>query len=144
MSFPRITGSNFSYQHLPFDRFLDDSADLGREEVELWGVAPHFHVPWVSDAEARAVRRRVESRGLRVRCLTPEQVMYPVNIASPDTRLRAASIAMFRRAAELCAELGAGLLLLTPGRGHEDPVVERCLTAVRDALTPGAAAAPRA
>ncbi|TLP62260.1 sugar phosphate isomerase/epimerase family protein [Microbispora triticiradicis] len=134
MSFPRITGSNFSYQHLPFDRFLDDAADLGREEVELWGIAPHFHVPWVSDAEARAVRRRVESRGLRVRCLTPEQVMYPVNIASPDTRLRAASIAMFRRAAELCAELGAGLLLLTPGRGHEDEPVEIGLRRSADAL----------
>ncbi|WP_182885449.1 sugar phosphate isomerase/epimerase family protein [Microbispora sp. H10885] len=134
MSFPRITGSNFSYQHLPFDRFLDDAADLGREEVELWGVAPHFHVPWVSDAEARAVRRRVESRGLRVRCLTPEQVMYPVNIASPETRLRAAGIAMFRRAAELCAELGAGLLLLTPGRGFEDEPVEIGLRRSADAL----------
>ncbi|GAA4193701.1 sugar phosphate isomerase/epimerase family protein [Microbispora amethystogenes] len=134
MSFPRITGSNFSYQHLPFDRFLDDAAGLGREEVELWGVAPHFHVPWVSDAEARAVRRRAASRGLRVRCLTPEQVMYPVNIASPDTRLRAASIAMFRRAAELCAELGAELLLLTPGRGFEGEPVETGLRRSADAL----------
>ncbi|MEU4570871.1 TIM barrel protein [Nonomuraea sp. NPDC023979] len=119
-----ITGSNFSYQHLPFERFLDDAADLGRSELELWGIAPHLHVPRASDAEARAIRRQAESRGLRVRCLTPEQVMYPVNVASPVTWLRAESVAMFRRAAELCVELGAELLLLTPGRGFEDEPVE--------------------
>ncbi len=124
MDLQRITAANFAYQHLPFERFLDDAAGLGREHVELWGIAPHFHIPQVSDAEARAVRRRMESRGLRVRCLTPEQVMYPVNVASPVTWLRAGSIAMFRRAAELCAELGAELLLLTPGRGFECEPVE--------------------
>ncbi|GAA4906630.1 protein FrlC [Nonomuraea thailandensis] len=116
----RFTGSNFAYQHLPFDRCLDDMARLGRERLELWGIAPQLHVPELSDAGARAVRRRAGSRGLTVACLTPEQVMYPVNLASPDTGLRARSVAMFRRAAELCAELGAELLLLTPGRGFED------------------------
>ncbi|MCK2218448.1 TIM barrel protein [Actinomadura sp. ATCC 31491] len=130
----RFTGSNFAYQHLPFDRFLDDMAGLGRERLELWGIAPHLHVPEVSDAEARAVRRRAESRGLTVACLTPEQVMYPVNLASPDTRLRARSVAMFRRAAELCAELGAELLLLTPGRGFEDEPVAHAWRRSADAL----------
>ncbi|NRQ32825.1 TIM barrel protein [Nonomuraea sp. NN258] len=129
-----ITASNFSYQHLPFERFLDDAADLGREKVELWGVAPHFHVPRVSDAKARAVRRSVESRGLSVHCLTPEQVAYPVNVASPHTWLRAESVAMFRRAAELAAELGAELLLLTPGRGLESEPVEAALRRSADAI----------
>ncbi|MFB4276716.1 sugar phosphate isomerase/epimerase family protein [Nonomuraea sp. MTCD27] len=124
LSLRQVTGSNFAYQHLPFDRFLDDAAELGRERVELWGIAPQLHVPRLSDAEARAIRRRVESRGLAVHCLTPEQVMYPVNLASPVTWLRARSVAVFRRAAELSAELGAELLLLTPGRGFEDEPVE--------------------
>ena len=116
----RITGSNFSYQHLPFDRFLDDMVDLGRERVELWGIAPHLHVPHVSAEEARGIRRRLADRGLAVQCLTPEQVIYPVNVASPVPWLRASSIAMFRRAAELCGELGSPMLFLTPGRGFED------------------------
>ncbi|MFI6814205.1 sugar phosphate isomerase/epimerase family protein [Nonomuraea sp. NPDC050328] len=120
LSLQRLTGSNFAYHLLPFERFLDDAAELGREKLELWGIAPQFHIPQVSDAEARAVRRSAQARGLSVHCLTPEQVMYPVNVASPVTWLRAASIAMFRRAAELAAELGAELLLLTPGRGFED------------------------
>ncbi|MEU4550292.1 sugar phosphate isomerase/epimerase family protein [Nonomuraea dietziae] len=124
LTLQQLTGSNFAYQQLPFERFLDDAAALGREKLELWGIAPQFHIPQVSDAEARAVRRSAQVRGLSVHCLTPEQVMYPVNVASPVTWLRAASIAMFRRAAELAAELGAELLLLTPGRGFEDEPLE--------------------
>lgn len=116
----RITGSNFSYQHLPFDRFLDDMVDLGRERVELWGIAPHLHVPHVSTEEARGIRRRLTERGLTAQCLTPEQVIYPVNVASPVPWLRESSIAMFRRAAELCVELESPMLFLTPGRGFED------------------------
>ncbi|GAA2375172.1 TIM barrel protein [Nonomuraea africana] len=134
LSLQQLTGSNFGYQHLPFERFLDDAADLGRERLELWGIAPHFHVPQVSDAEARAVRRAAASRGLGVHCLTPEQVSYPVNVASPVTWLRAASIAMFRRAAELGAELGAELLLLTPGRGFEDEPLEAAWRRSVDAI----------
>ncbi|MER6505374.1 TIM barrel protein [Nonomuraea sp. NPDC001636] len=134
LSLRQITGSNFAYQHLPLDRFLDDAAALGREHLELWGVAPQLHVPWLSDAEARAIRRRAAGRGLTVRCLTPEQVAYPVNLASPDSRLRAASVAMFRRAAELAAELGAELLLLTPGRGFEDEPVAAAWRRSADAI----------
>ena len=79
----QFTGSNFSYQHLPFDRFLDDMVELGRERVELWGIAPQLHVPQLSSDEARGIRRRIADRGLTVHCLTPEQVIYPVNVASP-------------------------------------------------------------
>jgi protein FrlC len=116
----QVTGSNFSYQHLPFERFLDDMVDLGRDRLELWGIAPQLHVPQLSDGEARGIRRRLAERGLAVHCLTPEQVIYPVNVASPVPWLRASSIATFRRAAELCVELEAPLLFLTPGRGFED------------------------
>ncbi|UWF77515.1 TIM barrel protein [Microbacterium neungamense] len=116
----RITGSNFSYQHLPLERCFDDMAALGRSQVELWGVAPHAHVPWLTDAEARRIRDAAEARGMRIACFTPEQVAYPVNIASPSPRLRAESVAMFRRAAEIAVQLGAGMLFLTAGRGGED------------------------
>lgn len=116
----RVTGSNFAYQHLPLERCFDDMADLGRDRLELWGIAPHAPVAWLTDADARGIRDAAARRGLQIECFTPEQVMYPINIASPDDRLRASSIAMFRRAAEIAAELGAGMLFLTSGRGGED------------------------
>jgi protein FrlC len=119
ISIDQVSGSNFSYQHRPLEECFDDLAALERTAVELWGIAPQLHVPWLGDAEARAVRRSAAARGLEIVCFTPEQVMYPVNIASPDSRLRAESIAMFRRAAELAVEFGAPKLFLTPGRGFE-------------------------
>ncbi|RVU29059.1 hypothetical protein EOT10_04320 [Streptomyces antnestii] len=118
---------------------MDGAAALGCERLELCGVAPHLHIPQLSDGHARGIRRRIESRGLAAYCLTPEQVMYPVNVASPVDWLRTQSIAMFRRAAELCAELGVELLLLTQGRGLENEPVEaawrRSVDAIGDIAT---------
>ncbi len=116
----RVTGSNFAYQHLPLRRCLDDLADLGRTAIELWGIAPHAHVGWMTDADARSIRHAAAGRGMRIACFTPEQVMYPVNIASTDPRQREESRKTFRRAAQLAVELGAGMLFLTSGRGRED------------------------
>lgn len=130
----QVTGSNFSYQHRPLAECLTDLAELGRTAVELWGIAPHLHVPWASDAQARAVRKLARDRGQEIVCLTPEQVMYPVNIAAADTQLRAASVAMFRRAAELCVELEAPRLFLTPGRGLEGEAVDAAWRRSVDAL----------
>ncbi|MDQ0893559.1 sugar phosphate isomerase/epimerase family protein [Agromyces ramosus] len=130
----QFTGSNFSYQHLPFDRFLDDTVALGRERVELWGIAPQLHVPQLSNEDARGIRRRITERGLAVHCLTPEQVIYPVNVASPSRWLRESSIAMFRRAAELCVELESPLLFLTAGRGFEDEPMDAAWRRSVDAI----------
>lgn len=134
LSLDRVSGSNFSYQHRTLVECFDELAELGRTGVELWGIAPQLHVPWLSDADARTVRRAAATRGLEVVCFTPEQVMYPVNIASPDTRLRSASIAMFRRAAELAAELGSPQLFLTPGRGFESEPADAAWRRSVDAL----------
>lgn len=120
MTADRITGSNFSYQHLPFETFLDDMVALGLRNLELWGIAPQFHIPQVDDDALRTVRRQLKERQLGVHCVTAEQVMYPVNVASPVPWLREDSIALFRRAAQVCAELQAPLLFLTPGRGFEN------------------------
>ncbi len=134
LALTQVSGSNFSYQHHPLDQCLDDLAALGRTGVELWGVAPQLHVPWMCDADARAMRRAAASRGLEIVCFTPEQVMYPVNIASPDPRMRATSVATFRRAAELAVELGAPKLFLTPGRGFESEARESAWRRSIDAL----------
>lgn len=120
ISTDQITGSNFSYQQLSFERFLDDMVLLERQHVELWGIAPHLHIPQLTLADLRRVKRKLDERGLSVECFTPEQVMYPVNIASSADWLRTDSIAMFRTAVDVCVELGSPLLFLTSGRGGED------------------------
>ncbi|MCU1636611.1 MAG: D-tagatose 3-epimerase [Cryobacterium sp.] len=116
----QITGSNFSYHQLTFDRFLDDMVTLSRRHVELWGIAPHLHIPQLGLADVRRVRRQLRERELSVACITPEQVIYPVNLASGVQWLRRSSIDMFLKAVDVCVELESPLLFLTAGRGFED------------------------
>lgn len=120
ISLEQITGSNFSYQHMTFERFLDDMVTLGRSKLELWGIAQHLDVPNFSFADARRMRKQLAERGQSVHVITPEQVMYPVNLASSVASLRARSIATMKKAADVCVELEAPLLFLTAGRGFED------------------------
>ncbi|MCK8478316.1 sugar phosphate isomerase/epimerase family protein [Microbacterium aurugineum] len=116
----QITGTNFVYQNFSFERFLDDMVELGRQRIELWGIAQHFHVPVATADDVRRLGAQLAEREQSLYCLTPEQVMYPVNLGSDLEWLRASSLAMFRRAAEVTAELGGEVLFLTPGRGRED------------------------
>lgn len=120
ISLDQITGSNFSYQHMTFERFLDDMVKLGREKLEIWGIAQHLDVPRFSFADARRMRRQLSEREQSVHCITPEQVMYPVNLASGVAGIRHHSIATMKKAADICVELEAPLLFLTAGRGFED------------------------
>lgn len=151
----RLCATNFSYLRHPLERWLDDMAELGVRNVELWGVSPHLYAGDATPADAERVRRQLDARELTLTCFTPEQVMYPVNIAAREDRIRARSIAYFERCVELCAALESPLLFLTPGWGYldEDPeevwkrsaaslahIVERAaarsITCVLEALQP--------
>jgi protein FrlC len=134
ISLDQITGSNFSYQQMTFERFLDDMVALGRENLELWGIAQHLDVPQFSFADARRMRRQLSARGQSVQCITPEQVMYPVNLASAVDSIRTQSIATMKKAADICVELEAPLLFLTAGRGFEDQPQEDAWNRAVDGL----------
>lgn len=120
LSADRFVGSNFGFQHYRFEHFLEVMGELGFTAIELWGVAQHLDVFHETEARVDRVRRLLGDHGLSVVCFTPEQVAYPVNIASGDDTLREHSVRVFRRAAEICVALGAPYLFLTSGRGYED------------------------
>lgn len=120
LSMDQMTGTNFLYQRFTFSRFLDDMEVLGRRKLELWGVAPDLYVPAMSDQDVTRIRTAVAERGMEVYCFTPEQIMYPVNLASEARWEREGAIATYRRAAEVAAGLGARFLFLIPGTGRED------------------------
>lgn len=116
----QITGTNFVYQNFAFERFLDDMVELDRRRIELWGIAQHLHIPVATSNDVRLLGAQMAAREQSLYCLTPEQVMYPVNLGSALPWLRESSLDMFRRAAEITGELGGEVLFLTPGRGRED------------------------
>lgn len=131
----QLLGSNFSFQHLPLVQVAAILARHGFSEVELWGIAPHLDLFHADDRKVAAVRALLADNGLSVRIFTPEQVMYPVNIASGDAEYRRASIQRFRRAADIAADLGAHHLFLTAGRGYETEPPDTAWNHAADSLT---------
>lgn len=115
----QLIGANFSFQHHPFRWTAEKLSAMGFDRMELWGIAPHLDLFHDSRARLTEVKSILDDNGLSVRCFTPEQVLYPVNIASGDSAYRQASVERFMRAADISAELSATYLFLTPGRGFE-------------------------
>ncbi len=115
----QLIGANFSFQHHPFRWAAEKLSAMGFDRMEFWGVAPHLDLFHDNRARLAEVKSILADNGLTVRCFTPEQVLYPINIASGDGAYREASVERFMRAADISAELGATYLFLTPGRGFE-------------------------
>lgn len=51
-------------------------------------------------------------------CFTPETVVYPVNIAAYEAYIRRRSLTSMKKAVEIAAGLGTGMMLLTAGWGY--------------------------
>ncbi len=125
LSATQLIGANFSFQHYPFEQVAPIIRGFGVTEIELWGIAPHLDLFHADAARVARVKTILEDNGLSTWCFTPEQVTYPINIASGDAQLRRDSVDRLRHAAEICAELGARYLLLTTGRGFESAPRDR-------------------
>jgi protein FrlC len=121
----QLLGANFSFQHHSFRWTAERLSELGFRRMELWGIAPHLDLFQDDRGRLRDVISILDDCGLSVHCFTPEQVLYPINIASGDKAYREASVERFIRAADIAAELGAKYLFLTPGRGFENEDRER-------------------
>lgn len=129
-----VAGMNFHYKHYPLEYFLDAMARYECKNIELWGAAPHFYIDDLSLHEIRNVKKEINRRDLSVVCFTPEQCVYPINLAAKEDRLREKSIQYFIKSAEAAKELGAPLLLVTPGWGYENEEPDEAWKRTRDSL----------
>ncbi|MEH7436245.1 TIM barrel protein [Neobacillus drentensis] len=116
----QITGMNFHYKHYPLEYFLDAMVRYEFKNIELWGASPHFYVEEMSLHDIRRVKKEIDRRDLSVVCFTPEQCVYPINLAAKEKRIRENSIQYFIKSAEAAKELEAPLMLVTPGWGYEN------------------------
>ncbi|MDV2583722.1 endonuclease, partial [Alkalibacillus haloalkaliphilus] len=62
----------------------------------------------------------VKERDLNIVCVTPEQCVYPYNIAAKDDVIRQKSIEYFCQYIRQTAELEVDKMLCTSGWGHYD------------------------
>ena len=111
---------NIQYKYHPFRKFLDDAVKYQVKNIEVWGAAPHFHLEDLTYLEIKQIRADIEGRGLKVVCYTPEQCVYPVNIAADSRDERRRSLKFFENHIRAAAELGADKILVTSGWGYFD------------------------
>jgi len=130
----QITGMNFHYKHYPLEYFLDAMVRYECKNIELWGASPHFYVDELTLQDMRNIKREIDRRNLSVVCFTPEQCVYPINLAAKENRIRERSIQYFIKSAEAAKELAAPLLLVTPGWGYENEDRQEAWKRTRDSL----------
>ena len=111
---------NIQYRYFPLETFLDDTVSCGLHNVELWGASPFFHIDDLTYMDIVRVRHEIERRELKLVCLTPEQCVYPVNLAAPTAEARRRSLQFFENHLRAAAELGTDKMLVTSGWGYFD------------------------
>lgn len=116
----QIAVMNIQYKYFPLTRFLDDAVKNDVKNIELWGAAPHFHLEDMTYQEISAVRCEIEKRNLKLVCFTPEQCVYPINLAAPFLAERRRSIRFFEDSIRAAGELGCNKVLVTSGTGYFD------------------------
>lgn len=116
----QIAIMNIQYKYFPFTKFLDDAVRYDVKHVEIWGAAPHFHLEDMTYTDVKKIRREITSRGLGVACLTPEQCIYPINLAAAELSERRRSQKFFEDYIRIACEIGADKMLVTSGWGYFD------------------------
>ncbi|WP_050184004.1 sugar phosphate isomerase/epimerase family protein [Domibacillus robiginosus] len=116
----QIAGMNEHFKRHPLSMFLDAMVSLEIESIELWAGSPHLYVEDASVQEVEKLRRDIQERGLHLICLTPEQCIYPVNIAAKEPEVRQRSIEYFLKSLEISSALECNMLQIVPGKGYYD------------------------
>lgn len=122
--YEQFAAMNMVYNKYSFSYFIDSLAKLEIKNFELWTGVPHI-CPFIRSLNrADEIRKVVECAGLNIVCVTPEQVLYPYNIASSNEELREASLQYFMDNIKITAQVGADKMLCCAGWGDYDGVRE--------------------
>lgn len=113
----KFAGMNITFRHFPFEYFLNSMEGLEISDIELWGGEPHFYVYRNCLGNIRKARKEIRTRNLNIVCYTPEQCVYPFNIAALDADWRQKSVEYFKENLYTALELGTNMMLITSGIG---------------------------
>lgn len=116
----QLSVMNIQYRYFSLNKFLDDAVSNEVPNIELWGAMPFFNIEDMTFREVQKVRQEIETRGLKLVCLTPEQCVYPVNLAAPTESARRRSLKFFEDNIRAASELGTDKVLVTTGYGYFD------------------------
>lgn len=130
----QLTGMNFHYLHYPLPYFLDAMARYGLGKIELWGAAPHLYVEDATLSEIHRLKQEISGRGLEVVCFTPEQCMYPINLAAKEKEIRDRSLRYFKKSMDISVELDSPMVLVTAGWGYRSEPMQEAWDRAKESL----------
>ncbi|TXK85964.1 TIM barrel protein [Paenibacillus sp. N3.4] len=113
----KVAGMNITFRHVPFQHFLESMSYIGVDHIELWAGEPHLYVNRNILGNIRNIRKQMKSREMKIVCYTPEQCIYPYNIAASDSHWRQKSVDYFIENLYAALELETDMMLITSGIG---------------------------
>jgi protein FrlC len=131
----QIALSNYPYFKYSLSYTLDSLAKLGAHEIELYACDPHFHIDDTELPQVVALKKNLKERDLRPICLTPEQVKYPVNIASPNPVCRKRSVGTYIKCIQYANELECPSVQFHAGFATLDDSQDRAWSRSFDSLS---------
>ena len=116
----QILTSNYPYYRYSLDYALNSLYRIGAKNIEFYACFPHFHIDDADEMEFKQLKMKLKDRELGVKCFTPEQCIYPVNIAAKNVNSRKRSIDVLKKSIHYGAELGADIIVILCGYGTLD------------------------
>lgn len=125
ITFDKFSVMSVQYVQHSFDFFLDSMNRCGIKNIDVWGGAPHYsRLNYKTSAEAenkvKGLRKKIDSKGLKVVVYTPETLMYPFSYSSPEIAVRNSTIDYMTAAMQDAQLLGTNDLFVNTGCGLRD------------------------
>ena len=103
------------FQRFSLEKTFKMISDIGFDGIELHGMRPHAY-PYDMDAErCDEVLRLKEQHNLEISMYTPELLMYPYNLSSPDKKERDESVEYVKKSIEVGNRIGTKRVQVTCG-----------------------------
>ncbi len=116
----QIALSNFPYYKYSLDYALDSLQRQEAGPIEFYACDPHYYMGDASAADTRVLKSKLKERGLRVINWVPEQVKYPINIASTNPVRAQKSIEYYVKCIQAASELECPTVQFFAGWGTLD------------------------
>ena len=131
----QVAGMNIHYIMWSLDYFLDTQQRLGFKSLELWCAEPHVTLDHTGYFEAEVIAKKAADRGLKIRTLCPENVVYPYQYAARKPLHAERSVSYFKHGIELAEVLGAERMSINSGWGDWDEDREEAWKRSREHLS---------
>lgn len=134
LKFLQTAAMNEHFVLQTFESFLDCTTNNGIHNIELWAGLPHLYAPDMTSDKIKQIREKIRDRELNLICYTPEQCVYPYNIAAREEELREYSVDYFMKNLEIAYELHAPMFQIVPGWGYRNEPRESALDRSMDSI----------